>query len=202
MVPGPYSARNGIDLGEGTELTAGKSGTAQLFCSVPKSQVNVDAFVASSTWTMNTNDPTMGKQDIMFVCDAVAEQLGPRRANEQGRYRYIGCFKENNPGRQLSTQLYGAEDNENGKCMNGCAGAAGNFIFAGTQYHRECWCGNTIPIQRVDGGECNFDCSGLVVSPRNSYLLDADSWEKKWHSDMWRERLLWRRFVHQLICRL
>ncbi|KAG0636289.1 hypothetical protein HOY80DRAFT_891585 [Tuber brumale] len=154
------SARNGIDLGEGTELAAGKSATAQLFCSVPKSQVNVDAYVANSTWTMNTNDPTMGKQDIVFSCDAVSEQLGPLKANSQGRYRYIGCFKENNPGRQLSNQLYGANDNENGKCMSGCAGAAQSFIFAGTQYHRECWCGNKIPIQKVGEEECNFDCSG------------------------------------------
>ncbi|CUS12732.1 unnamed protein product [Tuber aestivum] len=154
------SARNGIDLGEGTELAAGQSATAQLFCSVPKSQVNVDAYVANSTWTMNTNDPTMGKQDIVFSCDAVSEQLGPLKANSQGRYRYIGCFKENNPGRQLSNQLYGADTNENGKCMSGCAGAAQNFIFAGTQYHRECWCGNTIPSLKVGEEECNFDCSG------------------------------------------
>ncbi|KAG0129679.1 hypothetical protein HOY82DRAFT_586064 [Tuber indicum] len=154
------SARNGIDLGEGTELAAGQSATAQLFCSVPKSQVNVDAYVANSTWTMNTNDPTMGKQDIVFACDAVSEQLGPLKANSQGRYRYIGCFKENNPGRQLSNQLYGADDNENGKCMSGCAGAAQNFIFAGTQYHRECWCGNKIPTQKVGEEDCNFDCSG------------------------------------------
>ncbi|PWW73981.1 WSC-domain-containing protein [Tuber magnatum] len=154
------SARNGIDLGEGTELAAGQSATAQLFCSVPKSQVNVDAYVANSTWTMNTNDPTMGKQDIMFVCNAISEQLGPLKANSQGRYRYIGCFKENNPGRQLSNQLYGADDNENGKCMSGCAGTTQNFIFAGTQYHRECWCGNTIPTLKVGEEDCNFDCSG------------------------------------------
>jgi len=109
---------------------------------------------------MNTNDPTMGKQDIVFACDAVSEQLGPLKANSQGRYRYIGCFKENNPGRQLSNQLYGADDNQNGKCMSGCAGAAQNFIFAGTQYHRECWCGNIIPTLKVGEEDCNFDCSG------------------------------------------
>ncbi|KAH8155190.1 uncharacterized protein LAJ45_00199 [Morchella importuna] len=153
-------ARNGIDLGEGTQLLAGQSQTAQLFCSVPKSQVNVNAYTPNATWTMNTNDPTFEKQNIVFTCDAVSEQLGPLKNATHGRYRYIGCFKENNPGRQLSSQLYGSDLNENGMCMNACAGATQNYIFAGTQYHRECWCGNTIPTLKVGDEDCNFDCTG------------------------------------------
>lgn len=131
------AAVNGIDLGEGTQLVGGTSGEATLYCSVPKSQPNVDPYVAEAVWTMNTNDPSMGKQEIHFSCNAVSQQLGPLKANGQAKYRYVGCFKENNPGRQLQQQMYGASDNENGKCTNACAAHANNYIFAGTQYHRE-----------------------------------------------------------------
>lgn len=156
------AARNSIDLGEGTQILPGGSQTAQLFCSVPKSQVNVNAYAPNTTWTMNTNDPSFEKQDIHFVCDAVSEQLGPLKSPTHARYRYIGCFKENNPGRQLAVQMYGSDVNENGMCTTACASDPRNFIFAGSQYHRECWCGNAIPTLRVSDEECNFDCSGFV----------------------------------------
>lgn len=109
---------------------------------------------------MNTNDPAFEKQNILFVCDAVSEQLGPLKSPTHAKYRYIGCFKENNPGRQLTSQLYGRDTNENGMCIDGCSSATQNWIFAGTQYHRECWCGNKIPALRVGDEDCNFDCSG------------------------------------------
>jgi len=75
--------------------------------------------------------------------------------------RYTGCFKENNPGRQLKTQLYAdATNNTNAECIAACA--KGNYIFCGTQYNRECWAGPTIPVQQVDDGNCNYPCTGDV----------------------------------------
>lgn len=149
-----------MDLGEGTQLLPGESANATLFCSVPKSQVNVDSYITTAQWTMNLGDPTFGKHDLKFICHAVTEQEGPLYNNGQGRYRYLGCFKENNPGRQLEQQLYGSNTLTNGQCMQGCFTHAKNFIYAGTQYHRECWCGNTLPLLMVGDEDCNFDCTG------------------------------------------
>ena len=153
-------ARNGVDLGEGTQLLPGESATAALFCSVPKSQINVGSYMANATWTMNLGDPVFGKHDLKFICHAAAEQGGPLSPNGQGRYRYLGCFKENNPGRQLESQLYGTDTLTNGQCMQDCFNSARNFMFVGTQYHRECWCGNSLPTLRVGDEDCNFDCTG------------------------------------------
>jgi len=96
-VPGILGAVNQVDLAEGTILAAGKSATASLFCSVPKSQVNVDSYNGSAQWTMNTGDPTLGKQFIQFTCNAATNQVGPLAANGSAIYRYSGCWKENNP---------------------------------------------------------------------------------------------------------
>lgn len=159
-VAGIIGAQNGVDLGEGTNIGAGQSDTADLFCSVPKSQVNVDSYNATAVWTMNTGDPNFGKQFIQFTCNAVARQVWPLDAIDGSAiYSYIGCWKENNPGRQMRVQLWGKDpENTNGKCISACA--ARNYAYAGTQYVDECWCSNKLLNQRVDETECNYGCSG------------------------------------------
>jgi hypothetical protein len=73
-------------------------------------------------------------------------------------HQYIGCFKEFNPERQLSTLLYDSDKNTNSLCLEACA-AAGE-PYCGTQYRRECWGGPTLPSQQVDDTNCNYPCVG------------------------------------------
>ncbi|KAI4181434.1 MAG: hypothetical protein L6R41_006629 [Letrouitia leprolyta] len=172
-VPGIVGAQNGADLGEGTNLAAGESATAVLFCSVPKSQVNVDSYKGSATWVMNTGDPNFGKQQIQFVCNAVAEQVGPLAANGSAVYRYAGCFKENNPGRQLKVQIYGNDPNmTNDKCITACA--AQGYSLAASEYTNECWCGKTIPKSPANETDCNYVCTGNATQTcgGNGYFHD------------------------------
>lgn len=158
-VPGLIRAANQVDLAEGTSLAPGASGTAVITCSVPKSQWNVDPYNnGTALWTLNTNDPNLGKHSIEFSCEAVSEQAPPLRPDGQGKYRYIGCFKENNPGRQLPNQLYSLDQSTNALCISACADK--NYAFCGTQYNRECWGGPSIPNLQVPDNYCNYPCSG------------------------------------------
>ncbi|KAJ9633336.1 hypothetical protein H2204_007053 [Knufia peltigerae] len=158
---GLIGSNNNVDLAEGTLVYAGQNQTATLYCSVPKSQINVDPYNGTAQWTMNLNDPSFGKQFIQFSCNAVAEQAPPLNAvTQQGMYRYAGCFKENNPGRQLQTNIYSGSLNTNEQCIQQCSAAG--YIFAGTQYTQECWCGYNRPKQVVDDANCNFPCTGNV----------------------------------------
>ncbi|KAF6787081.1 fungistatic metabolite [Colletotrichum sojae] len=157
-IPGIISAANQVDLAEGISLAPGESADATMVCSVPKSQWNVDPYTNTAPWTMNTNDPNFEKHFFTFECTAVSEQAPPLLPDGQGRYRYIGCYKENNPGRQLSNQLYGNADNTNAMCIEACAERG--FVFCGTQYHTECWGGPNIPVEKVDPRNCNFECGG------------------------------------------
>ncbi|KAL8794079.1 MAG: hypothetical protein Q9195_003379 [Heterodermia aff. obscurata] len=173
-VSGLVGANNGVDLAEGTVLAAGESATATLYCSVPRSQVNSDSYNGSAQWTMNTGDPSFGKQFIQFTCNAITEQVGPLASNGSALYRYAGCWKENNPGRQLKVQLWGKNpNNTNGDCINACADKG--YIYAATQYVDECWCGNTIPNQQANETECNYLCSGdeTQTCGGNGYFHDG-----------------------------
>ncbi|OAA65943.1 legume lectin domain containing protein [Niveomyces insectorum RCEF 264] len=172
-VPGIISTDNQIDLAEGTVLRAGESATASMYCAVPKAQWNTDPYSGSATWTLNTNDPDWGKQYIQFACRAVAEQAPPLQANGLGLYRYVGCFKENNPGRQLQTELYGNDSNTNAMCIAACA--AGNYEYCGTQYNRECWAGPAIPVQQVPEADCNYPCAGDIHQVCGGNGVGADA---------------------------
>ena len=130
---GIVGAVNNIDLAEGTIIAAGQSATAILYCSVPKSQYNVPAYPGSAQWTINTGDIELGKQTMAFACTAVAEQVGPLFTNGSARFGYVGCYRENNPGRQLAIQTYGDSRNTIERCVNACFTAG--WLFAATQYH-------------------------------------------------------------------
>ena len=52
-VGGIIGSVNDVDLAEGTNLLPGQNATATLFCSVPKSQINVPAYNGTANWTMN-----------------------------------------------------------------------------------------------------------------------------------------------------
>ncbi|KAF2640189.1 Pyrrolo-quinoline quinone [Massarina eburnea CBS 473.64] len=159
-VPGIIGKDNQIDLAEGVSISANTSQTANLYCAVPKSQVNLPSYTNQTVWVLNTGDPDLGKQQIIFSCTAATEQVGPIYSNnDTAQYGYIGCFKENNPGRQLAQQNYtDTKNNTNGKCITACH--ALGYFFAGTQYSQECWCGNAIPIQKNADANCNYGCTG------------------------------------------
>lgn len=150
-------AANQVDLAEGTLLGPGESASAVLSCSVPKSQYNVEPYSGTASWTMTTNDGS-GKDSIEFFCNADSQQAPPLLDSGIGKYQYVGCFKEDNPGRQLERQLYGNDDSETVMCIDACADS--NYIFCGTQYHRECWAGNKIPNLQVADRNCNYECAG------------------------------------------
>ncbi|TVY35500.1 WSC domain-containing protein [Lachnellula subtilissima] len=159
-VVGIIGANNAVDLAEGTTLAPGENATATLYCSVPKEQWNENPYSGSAQWTMNVDDPNFRKQFIQFDCLGVSEQAPPLEPNGLGYYRYTGCFKENNPGRQLKTQLYANVNNTSPMCIAACSAAG--YTFCGTQYNRECWGGPTIPIQAVNEGNCNYPCAGDI----------------------------------------
>lgn len=158
-IPGIIGKANNVDLAEGTLISTGQSESAILYCSAPKSPVNMPSYNGTAVWVLNTGDPNLGKQEIEFFCNAASEQVGPLFPNGTAQYGYAGCFKENNPGRQLATQIYSdMGNNSNDRCVNACYGAG--YTFAGTQYSGECWCGNAIPIQKDLDRDCNFGCTG------------------------------------------
>lgn len=159
-VGGIISTRTASELGEGISLNPGEVSEANMFCAPPKAQWNTDSYTGNVAWTFNFNDLMLGKVNVPFDCKAISQQGGPLNSNSQGLYRYIGCFRENNPNRQLAQQVGANDAMTADMCLKLCA--AKNYAYCGTQYHRECWGGPAIPKLKVIEGNCNYDCSGDI----------------------------------------
>lgn len=68
---------------------------------------------------------------------------------------FLGCFVDA-PGRVLPDRITSADDMTAAKCAANCAG----YKYFGTQWSRECYCGNTAPTEAAAASECNMACSG------------------------------------------
>ncbi|PNH49132.1 hypothetical protein VD0003_g8014 [Verticillium dahliae] len=84
-------------------------------------------------------------------------------------WRFVGCAPEEGPagdglGRTLGGALQADDGLTNEVCVAFCRGRG--FRFAGSEYRRECWCGNTLAETRVPGttvaslAGCRLSCAG------------------------------------------
>ncbi|KDN67732.1 putative WSC domain-containing protein [Colletotrichum sublineola] len=84
----------------------------------------------------------------------------PKAAPEVSGWTHLGCFKDS-PIRTLdcdpSNYFAGSMSNE--KCISHCASKG--FRLAGTEYGKECWCGNAFQLaERIPQEQCNEVCDG------------------------------------------
>jgi len=138
-ISGALAAVNPLgSIPEGSQVAPNSSIEATLICSPPKSQVNEDPTILIAVWTMNNNDAAFGKTEIKFTCNGASNQVGPLDENRQGWYRYLGCFKDSNPNRNLEELLYYSANNTNGRCQFDCMNKGLQFAYAATEYEGEC----------------------------------------------------------------
>lgn len=156
-VSGFVRAANNIDNAEGTTIAAGQSSNATVYCAPPEQQVNTPSSQASAGWRINTNTDD-GAVILNFVCNAVSPQVGPLLSNGTAKNVYVGCYQDETPQRQLSSNVYNNDSNTAETCINSCA--AGGYTFSGMIYRRECWCGMALPLYRGNEADCNYRCAG------------------------------------------
>ncbi|EGY15186.1 uncharacterized protein VDAG_06040 [Verticillium dahliae VdLs.17] len=88
--------------------------------------------------------------------DGIAARVAPIA----GGWSYLGCFNDN-PQRTLDCDPrdYYAGNMSNEKCVAYCDSKG--FKLAGTEYHRECWCGNVFQnAKRLPDMQCRMVCDG------------------------------------------
>ena len=68
---------------------------------------------------------------------------------------YLGCFVDNG-ARVLPENIISADDMTPAVCATNCAG----YSYFGTQWSRECYCGNLAPTVAADPSDCNMPCAG------------------------------------------
>jgi hypothetical protein len=83
---------------------------------------------------------------------------GPIQPQNVGGYSFMSCMTEANGMRALSQNGYADDKMTLESCATFCAG----YTYWGTEYARECYCGNTLNAGSVaaPATDCNFPCAG------------------------------------------
>jgi hypothetical protein len=75
-----------------------------------------------------------------------------------GGYKLVSCWTEGTTGRALTGPNFAYDGMTLETCMSNCTG----FDYWGTEYGRECYCGNSLSSNSAAAplGDCNMVCSG------------------------------------------
>ncbi|KAF4630464.1 hypothetical protein G7Y89_g7678 [Cudoniella acicularis] len=153
----------GVDLHEGQTIDVNSCALGQVSIIAAPLGVNRLDHTVSDVWILNVDDITFGVHDVAITANIVTRQVGPLLSNGSSEYLYLGCYFDGG-GRQLQKEFNSAT-NENGQCQTTCFNAG--YMFAGTEYHTECWCGNNAPSASKYSAEslkeCSFSCPGDVT---------------------------------------
>lgn len=151
----------GIDLHESQQIAVGSCAYGTVLFIAPTEDPNVPEQVVMNTWTLNTNDLNFGVHEVQITGTIVDVIVGPTNSTGNPVYTYLGCFQDGTVGRLLPAQQFADANNNNGRCQTACN--TGGYIFSGTEYQTECYCGNTPPPSQylnADNTMCTFACSG------------------------------------------
>ena len=69
---------------------------------------------------------------------------------------YLGCFIDPGNPRALPDKVVSSNEMTARVCQNTCKG----YRYFGTEYGRECWCGNHRPTRPAPASDCSFGCTG------------------------------------------
>lgn len=86
---------------------------------------------------------------VSSTCTAMATKPAPS-------YTSQGCVYDSPSQRTLSRdKLYGGD-----MTTEVCAAYCKNYLYFGTEYSQECYCGNTLPQGLANSTSCNMPCAG------------------------------------------
>jgi len=189
------AANPSTEFTPGQVILAGKCAFATVAVLASPSQPNRPTTFVSGMWVLGTDgkdgqhpDRPFGIRGIRAEAILVTRQVGPLlpprlNPNPSGeeetrgwgdgtrtaRYQWTGCFRDT-PTRNLPFQINSTpaqlQGNTNGVCQARCFAAG--YVFAGTEYAQECWCGDAIAnpaSYRLDDGSkslnlCDIPCTG------------------------------------------
>ncbi|AEO70370.1 glyoxal oxidase-like protein [Thermothielavioides terrestris NRRL 8126] len=148
-------ANGGAPATSGCSMTC--NGNSSELCGGPN-RLNVynyqNQYSASSTPTATLP----GNTDVAVSTTPAATPTGPSQPATVGNYVWNGCRTEATNIRALSDATFAADTMTLEACQSFCSA----YTYFGTEYARECYCGNSFNAGSVPAPDtdCNFPCAG------------------------------------------
>jgi hypothetical protein len=161
-ITGGLAYESRVDIKSGDLVDAFKSvngvgGTCRPFanpavCGVAASE-SVSSDVASST-----SASASASTSVASTTSSAAPGPSPYHRDAVGGYELVSCWREGVAGRTLNGDSYADDEMTLEKCEEFCS----EFAYWGTEYGRECYCGNSLSSSSRSAPleECNMACGG------------------------------------------
>ncbi|KAF2452640.1 WSC domain-containing protein [Lineolata rhizophorae] len=153
----------GVDFHEGQNINIGECAYAPVIFEPEPQQANVADFEVTDSWTLNVNDLDFGVHVVEMVGIVRSDPAGPTYENGTALYTYLGCYQD---GPRILPEGRTPDDHvmDISICTQACYDEG--YIFAGTEYNYECWCGNNPPpgsrFQPEEDDRCTFTCTNNI----------------------------------------
>ncbi|CAB1116410.1 unnamed protein product [Ectocarpus sp. CCAP 1310/34] len=109
-------------------------------------------FVNPSTKAPGTLSPVPTAGPVLVGPSTAPTTPVPVNAGAAG---YLGCFGDSQTGRVFPV-VFGSDSMTTAICADTCA----EYAYYGTQYGRECWCGNNADYAVYGEVTCDMECTG------------------------------------------
>ncbi|KAI0205412.1 heme peroxidase [Astrocystis sublimbata] len=113
---------------------------------------------ATANPTVTSPRPITSTTDRATSTSTTTAAEMPSHRQALGDFRLAGCNTEPSGARALAGASFAYDGMTLESCMKNCTG----FYYWGTEYGRECYCGNTINVssKKVELDQCSMVCSG------------------------------------------
>ncbi|KAF3021530.1 hypothetical protein E8E14_012464 [Neopestalotiopsis sp. 37M] len=139
--------------------TTGQVGTRSSVSSISSTSMSVIS--STSSTKLSSTTITSKSSQTSTSSSSSTSATGPAQKQSLGTYQLLGCKKEPSTARALAAARYAYNGMTLESCMKNCTG----YNYWGTEYGRECYCGNSIDSGSEDAAitDCNMPCSGDVT---------------------------------------
>jgi hypothetical protein len=167
--PAPLSDCNMVCAGDATQY-CGSGNRIELYSNAAQSSSSsgnpsTSTSRSSASSTSSTSKPTTSSTSTSATSassSTTSSSAGPSQTLGHratiGKYSFVGCVTEGTGIRALSSSTY-ADD---AMTLESCASFCDAYMFFGTEYGRECYCGNLLASSSTPAplSDCSMTCKG------------------------------------------
>jgi len=113
---------------------------------------------SSTPPTSLTSSPVTSPSTSVLTSSSAAATQTLHIVPSAGLYNYYGCYTEGDGDRALGAAFYPSDTNT----IEDCVAACSPYLYAGAEYGRECWCGNSFGAGSAPApdSDCSMVCTG------------------------------------------
>ena len=134
------------------------AGNANEYCGGPN-RLNFYQVSGTTTSSQSTSSKTSSISSTSSTTSSQVASTSPAVVQSSSNFTYVACYTDSTASRSLPNQVVASDKLTVEICLSACQ----NYAYAGIEYGRECWCGNTLgsaAAQATSEKQCSMTCPG------------------------------------------